>query len=57
MKKNGITTAEMLMWLAGGAFAVLGYIHMTFAQYREVIPRLDRIEQKMDDFIKSKGER
>lgn len=52
MDKKGITTIEVLMWMMGGIFAVLGYVHMTFATYREVIPRLDRIEGKMDVFIK-----
>lgn len=44
MNKKGITQVEMLMWLVGGFIAVLGYVHMTFATYREVVPRLDRIE-------------
>lgn len=44
MNKKGVTVVEMLMWLVGGLIAVLGYIHVTFATYREVVPRLDRIE-------------
>jgi hypothetical protein len=44
MNKRGITTLEVLMWLVGGAVAFAGYVHMTFATYREVVPRLDRIE-------------
>ncbi len=39
-----VSGIELLMWLIGGAFAFAGYAHMTFATYREVVPRLDRIE-------------
>ena len=45
MNKRGVSTVEILMWLVGSAFAVFGYVHMFFATYREVVPRLDRIEQ------------
>jgi hypothetical protein len=44
MNKKGVSQIEILMWLIGGFVAVLGYVHMTFATYREVVPRLDRIE-------------
>jgi hypothetical protein len=44
MNKKGVTQIEVLMWLIGGFVAVLGYVHVTFATYREVVPRLDRIE-------------
>ena len=44
MNKKGVSTTEILMWLVGGLFAILGYVHVTFATYREVVPRLDRIE-------------
>jgi len=44
VNKKGVTQIEVLMWLIGGFVAVIGYIHMTFATYREVVPRLDRIE-------------
>lgn len=54
MNKKGITTIEVLMWMMGGVFAILGYVHMTFATYREVLPRLESIERKVDTII-SKG--
>jgi hypothetical protein len=54
MNKRGVTTAELLMWLGGGAIAVLGYIHVTFATYREVVPRLDRIENLIIEMKKGK---
>lgn len=44
MNKKGVTQVELVMWLVGGFLAVLGYVHMTFATYREVVPRLERIE-------------
>jgi len=44
MGKKGVSAVEILMWLVGGFIAVLGYVHATFATYREVIPRLERIE-------------
>jgi len=44
MGKKGVSAVEILMWLVGGLLAVLGYVHVTFATYREVVPRLDRIE-------------
>lgn len=44
MNKRGVSSIEIMMWLVGGAIAVLGYVHITFATYREVVPRLDRIE-------------
>ena len=44
MNKKGVTTADLLMWVIGGVMAVAAYAHMTFATYREVVPRLDRIE-------------
>lgn len=44
MDKKGVSTIEVFMWMVGGALAILGYIHVTFATYREVVPRLDRIE-------------
>lgn len=44
MNKRGVTTAEIFMWMIGGVMAIAAYAHMTFATYREVVPRLDRIE-------------
>lgn len=44
MNKRGVTTVELLMWVTGGMMAIAAYAHMTFATYREVVPRLDRIE-------------
>lgn len=44
MNKRGVTTVELLMWMTGGLMATAAYVHMTFATYREVVPRLDRIE-------------
>jgi hypothetical protein len=52
MDKRGVTTFEMLAWLIGVTAAAITYIHATFTTYREVIPRLDRIEAKIDDMIK-----
>ena len=52
MDKKGVTQVELLMWLVGGFVAVLGYVHMTFATYREVVPRLDRIESLLMDMKK-----
>lgn len=44
MNKKGVTQVELIMWLVGGFVAILGYVHINFATYREVVPRLDRIE-------------
>lgn len=48
MNKRGVTTIEVMMWLIGGLAAAMAYAHATFTSYREVIPRLDRIESKID---------
>ena len=58
MKKNGASTLELLMWLLGAVGAVTAYAHMTFITYREVAPRLDRIENKIDSILEKglKGE-
>lgn len=58
MKKGGASTLELLMWLLGAVGAVTAYAHMTFITYREVAPRLDRIENKIDAILEKglKGE-
>jgi hypothetical protein len=58
VKKNGASTLELLMWLLGAVGAVTAYAHMTFITYREVAPRLDRIENKIDSILEKglKGE-
>jgi len=48
MNKKGATTAELLMWAIGIVSVAITYAHATFATYREVVPRLDRIEEKLD---------
>lgn len=54
MNNKGVTQVELLMWLIGGAIAFGGYVHMTFATYREVVPRLDRIEALIVSMQKEK---
>ena len=49
--KKGMSNIEFLMWIIGSISAVAAYAHMTFATYREVAPRLDRIENKIDAMI------
>lgn len=59
MKKDGGTSIQILLWILGAVGAVSAYAHMTFITYREVAPRLDRIEDKIDaivEKIKPKGE-
>lgn len=58
MNKRGASTLELLMWLVGAVGAVTAYAHMTFITYREVAPRLDRIENKIDSILERrfKGE-
>lgn len=58
MNKRGASTLELLMWLVGAIGAVTAYAHMTFTTYREVAPRLDRIENKIDSILERrfKGE-
>jgi hypothetical protein len=51
MKNKGATSLELLMWILGAIGAVTAYAHMTFTTYREVAPRLDRIENKLDSII------
>lgn len=51
MKNKGATALELLLWIAGAIGAVTAYAHMTFITYREVAPRLDRIETKIDSFL------
>lgn len=58
MNKRGASSLELLMWLVGAVGAVTAYAHMTFITYREVAPRLDRIENKLDSILEKrfKGE-
>ena len=58
MNKRGASSLELLMWLVGAVGAVTAYAHMTFTTYREVAPRLDRIENKIDSILEKrfKGE-
>jgi hypothetical protein len=51
MNKRGTSTLEVLMWLLGAVGAVTAYAHITFVTYREVAPRLDRIENKLDSIL------
>ncbi len=51
MNKRGASTLELIMWLLGAVGAITAYAHMTFVTYREVAPRLDRIESKLDSII------
>jgi len=51
MGKKGATAIEILFWVVGTIGAVTAYAHMTFVTYREVAPRLDRIEAKIDSFL------
>jgi len=51
MKNKGATSLELLLWVNGAVGAVTAYAHMTFITYREVAPRLDRIETKLDSFL------
>ena len=48
MGNKGYTTIELTIWLIGALGAVAAYTHATFVTYREVAPRLDRIENKLD---------
>jgi hypothetical protein len=57
MTKKGASSLEVIMWLLGTIGAVTAYAHMTFITYREVAPRLDRIEGKIDSIIEKAGER
>ncbi len=51
MNKRGGTTLELILWIIGAVGAITAYAHMTFVTYREVAPRLDRIENKIDSII------
>lgn len=51
MKNKGATTVELLLWAIGAVATVTAYAHMTFTTYREVAPRLDRIENKLDSIL------
>lgn len=51
MDRRGATTLELILWVIGAVGAVTAYAHMTFTTYREVAPRLDRIENKLDSIL------
>lgn len=55
MSKKGASSIELLMWVIGAIGAVTAYAHMTFTTYREVAPRLDRIENKIDSILERTG--
>lgn len=55
MNKRGTTFLEVMMWVLGAIGAITAYVHMTFITYREVAPRLDRIENKLDSVLERKG--
>ena len=55
--EKGMTSVEVFMWMIGAVAASVAYAHGTFATYREVAPRLDRIEQKLDSVLGRKDER
>lgn len=42
--KRGVTTLEVLFWAIGSVAAAIAYAHATFATYREIEPRVDRME-------------
>lgn len=46
---------EILMYILAGALTVGAYAHTTFITFREVAPRLDRIEQKVDSLLEKKN--
>lgn len=51
MNKKGGTTLEFIMWVITGIATALVYAHSTFISYREVAPRLERIESKLDSYL------
>lgn len=51
MNKKGATSLQLLLWIIGAIGALSAYAHMTFITYREVAPRLDRIENKIDSML------
>ena len=55
MNKKGMTTIEIMLWAVGSLAAAIAYAHATFTTYREVAPRLDKIEQKIDTLLEYKG--
>jgi len=55
MDRRGATTLELVLWVIGAVGAVTAYAHMTFTTYREVAPRLDRIENKLDSVLELRG--
>jgi hypothetical protein len=58
MKSNrGSSVLDILLWMIGTIGAVTAYVHITFVTYREVAPRLDRIENKLDSIIGQKFQR
>lgn len=57
MNKKGATTFELLVWSLGAVATAIAYAHATFTTYREVAPRLDRIENKIDIMIQAKEQK
>jgi hypothetical protein len=57
VNRRGATSLEFVLWIIGALGIVGAYAHNTFITYREVAPRLDRIESKLDDVLKAKNER
>jgi len=55
MNNRGSSFLEVVMWVLGAIGAVTAYAHITFVTYREVAPRLDRIENKLDSVLERKG--
>lgn len=55
MNKSGYTTIEIMMWALGAVVTLAAYAHSTFITYREVAPRLERIENKLDNILETKS--
>jgi len=53
MNRKGITTIEVFVWMLGAVATAIAYTHSTFITYREVAPRLDRIENKIDSILET----
>ena len=51
MRNRGTSSLEVIFMIMGAVGAVAAYAHMTFITYREVAPRLDRIEHKIDSVL------
>ena len=51
MNNKGATSLEVIFMIVSAVGAAAAYAHMTFITYREVAPRLDRIEHKIDSVL------